>query len=61
MGILNGIYEALFKNGNKREAGSYVNNEKDGIWKTWNEKGQILQEIEYKKGVKKWQLFYLFI
>jgi hypothetical protein len=44
----------------KRESGSYASNEKAGKWCTWNEAGQILQEIEYRKRFKKWQLYHIF-
>jgi len=51
-GKLNGSHEVMFKNGQKKEIGSYVGNEKDGKWSKWNEAGKLLEEITYRKGHK---------
>ena len=53
---LSGQFTEWHKNGNMKKEGRYIgmnrdwndSSGRDGIWKFWNEDGQIIREIEYK-------------
>lgn len=54
-----GISTYYFDNKLKQEIRSFDNNQMDGLWETWNEKGVKLGIANYKKGLKhgKWIIY----
>ncbi len=45
-----GNWTGWYENGNKNYEGAYINGQKEGTWKWYNEKGEKLQEEVYKAG-----------
>ena len=48
----NGLFKALWHNGNPREEGRYVNGKKEGRWTTWFDSGSKQSETDYSGGKK---------
>lgn len=46
-GIKEGKSTVFFENGQKRYEGNYKNDSTIGVWKFWNEKGELVKEINY--------------
>jgi antitoxin component YwqK of YwqJK toxin-antitoxin module len=44
------LYIDIWENGQKKESGEYNNNVKNGLWKKWNKKGEIIASDDYKNG-----------
>lgn len=43
-------FTKLWDDGNLQEQGDYVNNNKDGVWKSWNEKGELIELNQFTGG-----------
>ncbi len=54
-----GVSTYFFDNKLKQEVRSYKDNEMDGLWETWNDKGVKLGVANYKNGTKhgKWFIY----
>ncbi|MBQ21120.1 MAG: hypothetical protein CMD31_10220 [Flavobacteriales bacterium] len=46
-------FTKLWDNGKLKEEGNYVNESKDGIWKRWNQKGELTELNHYSAGALK--------
>ncbi|MES2763198.1 MAG: hypothetical protein V4677_13380 [Bacteroidota bacterium] len=46
--IKGGAYNEYYENGNKKIEGTYLNNEKDGEWKSYSDIGQLIKREKYK-------------
>lgn len=42
--------EIFYENGNKKMAGAFSNEQRDGQWKAWYEDGTLWSEGDYKEG-----------
>ena len=49
--LLNGNYAAYYPDKNLKEQGDYKKGLKDGIWKTWNRKGDLTSVVNWNNGV----------
>lgn len=49
-GILNGFYIEFYSSGMPKRKGNYLNNDKNGEWFYWNEKGNLMYKELWKKG-----------
>ncbi len=49
-GRKNGPFTWSYADGTKREDGAYENDEKTGLWRSWNTKGVLLDSEEYERG-----------
>lgn len=47
-GLLNGMYTCYYENGQKKAEGSYLDNQRKGTWKVWDEKGTERSERYYE-------------
>lgn len=43
-------FTKLWDDGKLKEEGNYVNENKDGIWKSWNEKGELIELTQFAGG-----------
>lgn len=48
-----GRYVSYYENGQKKEEGQYKEGKKHGTWTRWDEKGKVLETVEYVEGEKK--------
>jgi Gram-negative bacterial TonB protein C-terminal/MORN repeat variant len=57
--IKNGLWQAFYRNGSKRDSGSFANNIKTGWWKTWYENGQPESSGYYTNNIQEgiWEYF----
>lgn len=46
-GRINGKYESYYPSGKKKSIGAYRNNYKTGIWKVWNQEGELIHTRKY--------------
>lgn len=46
-------FTKLWNDGTLQEQGNYVNNNKDGAWKSWNQKGELTELNHYSAGTLK--------
>lgn len=51
-GLLNGLYQENYPNKQLKAQGNYVYGLKNGIWRFWNEKGELIKEERWKKGTE---------
>jgi antitoxin component YwqK of YwqJK toxin-antitoxin module len=49
---MHGDYKSYFKNGQIENDGKYIDNEMNGVWKTWNKYGFITDSIFYESGLR---------
>ena len=49
--LLNGNYAAYYPDKNLKEQGDYKKGLKDGVWKTWNRKGDLTSVVNWNNGV----------
>ena len=47
-GVLDGVYEEYYANGNLYTTGRYVNGKKDGEWTVYSENGKVWKKYQYK-------------
>lgn len=50
--LLNGHYSSFYPNKNLKEQGDFERGLKQGTWKNWNEKGELVGVINWNEGVK---------
>lgn len=51
-GLLNqGMFEYFHPNGKKWKQGQFNNNEKEGAWEEWDDKGNISGKLNYRNGI----------
>lgn len=50
--LLNGAYEAFYKNNQLAEKGSFKKGLKHGAWKYWNDKGMLILRENWNKGTQ---------
>lgn len=50
-GTKHGKYLCYYKDGKKKTEGKYVDGKRDGIWKWWNEKGEVSYQLEYSANI----------
>jgi hypothetical protein len=43
-------YTKLWENGTKKEEGKFHNSKKNGVWNSWNQKGELTETSEYLSG-----------
>jgi len=48
-----GNWFEYYLNGKKKSMGFYLDNQKHGVWKYWDEKGKLITKEKYKRGVLK--------
>jgi hypothetical protein len=46
-GVFTGEFVSYHDNGNKKAEGTFTSNQKTGLWKVWDAKGQLLMTREY--------------
>ncbi|MFH2094067.1 MAG: hypothetical protein ABIJ16_00090 [Bacteroidota bacterium] len=46
-GKKHGVYEGYYKTGLKKTQGRYENGKRKGVWKWWNEKGEVYYQVDY--------------
>lgn len=44
---IGGSYSVWYKNGQKKMEGNINNDKKVGLWREWDEKGNLIEEIDY--------------
>jgi hypothetical protein len=49
--LLNGHYVSLYKDKNLKEQGDFKRGLKDGVWKSWNQKGDLTNVTTWDEGV----------
>ena len=49
--LLNGNYAAYYSDKNLKEQGAFKKGLKDGVWKTWNRKGDLTSVVNWNNGV----------
>jgi len=49
--LLNGNYAAYYSDKNLKEQGAFKKGLKDGVWKTWNRKGDLTGVVNWNNGV----------
>jgi len=47
-GVLDGVYEEYYANGNLYTTGRYVNGKKEGEWTVYSENGKVWKKYQYK-------------
>lgn len=50
-GTKHGKYLSYYKTGLKKTEGKYVEGKRDGIWKWWNEKGEVSYQLDYSANI----------
>ena len=50
--VKTGYWREFYENGNIKAEGKYENNEKEGVWKQYDDKEKPLKSIKYSKGVE---------
>lgn len=56
-GMLNGLYKSYFTNGKLKSSGSFYNNNRYGLWTTWDSTGKIMIKRIYKSNFEFKQLY----
>ena len=49
--LLNGHYVSYYPDKNLKEEGDFKRGLKDGVWKTWNKKGDLITVVSWDEGV----------
>jgi len=50
--LLNGHYIAFYPDKNLKEEGNFKTGLKDGVWKTWNQKGDLTNVTTWEEGIE---------
>lgn len=50
--LLNGAYTETYLNHNLRTQGTFKKGLKDGIWKDWDERGTLIQIVNWRAGIR---------
>jgi antitoxin component YwqK of YwqJK toxin-antitoxin module len=50
--LLNGHYTAFYPDKNLKEEGDFKTGLKDGVWKTWNRKGDLTNVANWDEGIQ---------
>jgi len=50
--LLHGFHKTWYSNGVLAESGVYINGQRDGVWRTWDQAGLLLSEDTWQNGKK---------
>ena len=52
-GTLNGVYQEFYEDGSIKTIGAFVDDQREGSFKSYNKEGGLISEKIYEKGEKK--------